>query len=679
MQVRTDVAATASRSGSRGIRSLGLAFVRFWSSVKLAIVLIGAIAAASSLGTIVPQGDPRAIRSIEGMSEGTKSFLLAIQAHNVYYSPWFLGLLSLFFLNLAVCTYVRVWPRLAFALGRPRELPIAARWRMPEQQDFPGVRADELAGHLRKMGYRTAPMSDGGFAADKNRLFRFAPMVVHLGLFLILAGGIVAGLFGYKHVFPLMAGESKGARDLVREAMTRGALTPEPSDFRVRLDRFWMDRHPDGSIKQYYSTLSILRGDKVQLRKTIHVNEPLVFEGHYYYQAFWGIAGEKLSLDRGIRIDVKLESQDDTAIKLAGFVTTRFALDGQEVFAYTPGPEGPWFLLGMPDLALRGELRADRPLVVGRHHVRLGSVNRHAGPLAVELKVGGTPKVVGVASARNFGIPGHVSRPFPVGSKKAFLFLPGDSVVQVVDVESFATLATLTPGSAGLVGGVRVEIGTVRTSPDVGDPAGAEIEIDGQVQLLRMVDLAATGFRIEGQTSAPTGIGGREVLLVHKAEPLGSPLWIVDSRTTAALGILNPGDSIRIGYHRVRYDGPILFSGLQTKADPGIPVMYLGFFVVVAGTVMGLWSHKQVWVTPGEAGCHLAGKAHRGSLLFHREISALRERLVGHAAEPRFPPGAAGIPDPAKARSHAGSVAAASAVAPSDPVPAVMPEGTGSP
>lgn len=627
-------------------------FVRFWSSVKLAVVLILAIAIGSILGTIVPQGDPSGIQSIEGMSERTKNFLIAIKAYNVYYSSWYLGLLALFFLNLAVCTYVRVWPRLKYALRRPREIPVAARDHMPEQQRFPGVSVETLGQALRKAGYRTFSMSDGGLVADKNRIFRFAPMVVHLGLFLILIGGLVAGLMGYKHSFPLMPGETMAARQAIKEATTRGPLTPIPTDFKVRLDKFWMTQYPSGAIKQFYSTLSILEGDQVKLRKTIHVNEPLVYQGVYYYQSFWGVGAARLTIDRGIRSEISLPNQSGASVKPSGYITSRIELDGQELFAYTSGlPGSPWWMLRMADLKSAGELRPDRPLVVGKHELRLGKVVTNPGVAAITLRIAGQPRVVEVESARQFKMTGHISRQLKLGENTVFLYLPSPAELHIINLATFETMARLQQGAKGSVGVLPVEFASVTQSKDGGEPSAAEILVDGEARGVALVDLARTGFRVMGSASEPTELGGKQVYLLQQAEPLGSPLWIFDVHSANALGILNPGESVKIGHSRVRFDGPIHFSGLQTKTDPGIPVMYLGFFIVILGTIMGMWSHKQVWVTPMVGGCRLGGKANRGPFLFHRDMERLRERLVPPGAE--FPP----EPEPAtplpEVRAHA--------------------------
>jgi cytochrome c biogenesis protein len=621
--------AAAEIVGPSAYESVRTNFVRFWSSVKLAVVLIVAIALASTVGTIVPQGDVSGIQNIEGMSERTKNVMIAIQAHNVYYSAWFLGLLSLFFLNLAVCTYVRVWPRLKFALRKPQDIPLAARDHMPEQQHFPGVSVEEVGAALRKKGFRTFEARHGGLLADQNRLFRFAPMIVHIGLFAILIGGITAGLMGFKHSFPMLPGEAVPIRGAMDQARQRGVLTPVPADFQVRLDKFWMTHYEGGAIKQFYSTLSVLEGGKVQRTETIRVNEPLAYKGVYFYQSFWGIGAESLRVARGIKTDILMSNQGGSSIKLAGYITTRFGLGDDQVFGYTGGPGRPWYLLTFPDLRSYGELRADRTLEVAGRKLRLGPVTSEPGLSAITLRFAGRERVVPIESARRFKLSGYISRQLKIGPHTVFLFLAdGESDLQIVDLDSFATLAQISRGATRAVGGFDVAFIGTQESKEATGLSSATIILDEAPTEMRLVDLARTGMRVQGPSSGQTELGGKKALLIHNAEPPGQPLWIIDGDDGTALAVFNPGDQQKVGHSTLKYEGPILFSGLQTKSDPGIPVIYTGFLIVVVGTLIGMFSHKQVWITPTEDGCRLSGKANRGRFLFHQDMQRMRDAMV---------------------------------------------------
>jgi cytochrome c biogenesis protein len=71
-----------------------------------------------------------------------------------------------------------------------------------------------------------------------------------------------------------------------------------PKDWSVKVNRFWIDYTPDGTIDQFYSDLSVLdqAGTEVD-RQTIHVNKPLRYKGVTLYQADWAVAAVKFHLN----------------------------------------------------------------------------------------------------------------------------------------------------------------------------------------------------------------------------------------------------------------------------------------------------------------------------------------------------------------------------------------------
>ncbi|MBM3275404.1 MAG: cytochrome c biogenesis protein ResB [Candidatus Sericytochromatia bacterium] len=265
--------------------------------------------------------------------------------------------------------------------------------------------------------------------------------------------------------------------------------------------------------------------------------------------------------------------------------------------------------------------------------MQLGPVSSEPGLSAVKLRLGGHEKVVPIESARRFKLSGYISRQLKVGPHTVFLFLAdGESDLQLVDLDSFATLAQIARGARQTVGGFDVAFVGTQESAEPAGLSSATIILDGAPTQMHLVDLARTGMRVQGPSSEPTDLGGKNALLVHNAEPPGQPLWIIDREDGTALAVFNPGDQQKIGHSTIKYDGPIHFSGLQTKSDPGIPVIYAGFLIVVVGTLIGMFSHKQVWITPAEDGCRLSGKANRGRFLFRQDMQRLRDALV--AAKP---------------------------------------------
>ena len=77
------------------------------SSVKLTLVLFFALAAASVLGTLLPQGIGLADLK-QHFSPAAASLINFLSLNNLYHSAWFMTLLLLLFINLVACMIDRL-------------------------------------------------------------------------------------------------------------------------------------------------------------------------------------------------------------------------------------------------------------------------------------------------------------------------------------------------------------------------------------------------------------------------------------------------------------------------------------------------------------------------------------------------------------------------------------------
>jgi cytochrome c biogenesis protein len=371
-----------------------------------------------------------------------KQVLLAIQAYDVYHAFWFDFLLAMFFVNLAVCTYLRfpaTWRR--YAMLTPPMPPVASAQEVVQLQAAPSPLALDM---FRKRGYRVSELANGAFFAEKNKFVRLNPTFIHISLFLIIAGGIVGGLTGLKNSIPVQVGESISSKDVVETSYLKGKLHGAPRPFDLRLDAFRMDFRPNGQVKQYYSEVTIAPQGGTPYRQTLWVNEPLVVDGMYFYQSFWGVGGLTYTVD-GKPADLKL----------------------------------------------------------------------------TQAKIGG-----------------YMSKPFQVGADEYMFFLrsPNEPCL-IVSTKSFNPVSELVPG------------------------------------------------------------------------------------------ITKPLSGHQLGIKEYRF-----FSGLETKSDPGIPLVYLGCGILIFGLCMVPFSHREVWVRPVEGGWLLAGRTHKGRVMLRKEMEEIAEKWPGEAA-----------------------------------------------
>ncbi|ACK64626.1 ResB family protein [Rippkaea orientalis PCC 8801] len=92
-------------------------------------------------------------------------------------------------------------------------------------------------------------------------------------------------------------------------------------------------------------------------------------------------------------------------------------------------------------------------------------------------------------------------------------------------------------------------------------------------------------------------------------------------------GAIRPGMSINIDGVTLKIYELIGSTGLQIKADPGIPFVYTGFGLLMLGVMMSYVSHSQIWVLQQGDRCYLGGKTNRAQVTFERELLAILEDL----------------------------------------------------
>lgn len=324
-------------------------FLTFFGSVKLAITLILAIAAGSIIGTVIPQDQGPAVVADGQFPAWLKQVMMATTAYDVYHAFWFLFLQALMFLNLSVCTYLRfppTWRR--YQLTMPAAPPVSS---LPEIARLGASPDESRLDALRKRGWSVHPVSEGVWFAEKNKFVRLSPTFIHISLFMVMGGAIWGGLTGVKTSLPLMVGETVASEKIVMEARQRGRLAAEASAFDLKLDAFRMEFRPGGQVKQYYSDVTISpRDGRKPYQQTLWVNEPLIVDGMYFYQSFWGVGGVTYSID-GVTT-----RQELVQAKTGGYMSKPFKLGPAEYMLYLRSFEEPALLVSTKDFEPKGQV-----------------------------------------------------------------------------------------------------------------------------------------------------------------------------------------------------------------------------------------------------------------------------------------------------------------------------------
>jgi cytochrome c biogenesis protein len=251
----------------------------FFTSVKVAIVLLIILICASLLGTLVPQ--QRSAAEYQARYGQLAVLLQRLQVTDLYHSVWFVALLLLFSLNIIVCTLVRLVPKLRRAF-RPsldleakalRTLKIKVQLKLGPPLDAAGR---EIRAELARRRYRVREKSGDRQTAilgRKKTLGLFGSDVVHLGILIILAGGITSGLAGVRQNLTLSENETVEIPGV---------------GFSVRLDKFTTEFYRNGSVKDWKSLLTVVEAARPAYQKSVEVNHPLSYRGYVFYQSAYG-------------------------------------------------------------------------------------------------------------------------------------------------------------------------------------------------------------------------------------------------------------------------------------------------------------------------------------------------------------------------------------------------------
>ena len=122
------------------------------------------------------------------------------------------------------------------------------------------------------------------YCRERGRFSLLGVYIVHLGVLVIIAGGVIGAMMGFEADINLSEGDES---NIVQLAGGRGT---RQLDFSVRCDKFAMELYDTGAPKTYRSDLSFIKGGQVIHQGKLLVNHPLKYEGIRFYQANYGLA-----------------------------------------------------------------------------------------------------------------------------------------------------------------------------------------------------------------------------------------------------------------------------------------------------------------------------------------------------------------------------------------------------
>jgi cytochrome c biogenesis protein len=271
---------------------------KFFSSVKLAIVVLIILVLTSIIGTIVEQrAEPATNIALlakffgDNTAPTVYNIFVKLGFMDMYRSWWFVGLLILFSVNLIVCSLER-FPKTLRLFKTPirplgenviKTLPIKKELRIKTDVN---TAKDEFLNSLHKSRFRVLEATKEGSVqlySQKGGYSRFGVYVVHLSILLIFIGAIIGARFGFGGFLNLPEG---GGSNVI---YTSGGKTI-PLGFTIRCNTYDTTYYYGTDAPQdFKSELLIIDNGREVLRKEIEVNSPLTYKGITFYQSSYGM------------------------------------------------------------------------------------------------------------------------------------------------------------------------------------------------------------------------------------------------------------------------------------------------------------------------------------------------------------------------------------------------------
>ncbi|WP_157729463.1 cytochrome c biogenesis protein ResB [Tumebacillus algifaecis] len=251
----------------------------FFASVKVAIIIIVALALTAILGTIYPQENaipspnPQYYYMDTYGKMGDLYYRLGLS--DMYNSWWFLTLVLMLAISLIICSIERVVPLYKSLKNQPiaRKVIAIRSDRLYAVKEAAGeADIDTLAAALKKKRYKVSREA-GALLAEKGRLPRFGAYIIHIGLLIIIAGVFVRLIPGA--YFSDMVWLKQGERQYIEEV-----------GFSLQNNGFDLEFYDSDQtrVKKYETDVAVYVGDEEKVKKHLIVNEPLKFNHTLIYQ-----------------------------------------------------------------------------------------------------------------------------------------------------------------------------------------------------------------------------------------------------------------------------------------------------------------------------------------------------------------------------------------------------------
>jgi len=304
-------------------------------SMRFAIALLVMLAIASTIGTVVEQGNPYP-DYVNQFGPFWADLFRGLGLFDIYGAWWFVVLLCFLLVSIAVCVS-RNGPKILADIrswkDRVHEQGLRAH-RLHDERIVPGARQDVVAslGNIcGALGYRfvTRELSPHAtlVAAKRGSWSRLGYLSSHLAVIVICLGGLLDSdvpvtlmrwaldkswatsdaadssnaeshrLASWNPAFRGYAWIPEGQQADSATLFKQGATLAQSLPFSIRLERFRVDYYSTGMPKAFLSDIVVTDADGGKpVHATVSVNKPFTYHGVSIYQSGYQDGGSTLDL-----------------------------------------------------------------------------------------------------------------------------------------------------------------------------------------------------------------------------------------------------------------------------------------------------------------------------------------------------------------------------------------------
>lgn len=259
---------------------------RFLCSMKCAIVLLVILAAACTVGSVIPQGQTLSYYT-NTYSETMAGAILLFGLDDIFHCWWFIGLTLFLCANLIFCNILR-FPSL---IRRMKEGFSITKCLISWDGQPAAITTEDPEKLFGRLGFRrchkgVAAVQVGDKSAEaqcryssRNKIGIWGAWLCHLGMLIIIAGFGFGQMFQVQYTVYGVPGQTKPIGD---------------TGYEVHIDDFEVRLREDATVEQYETSLTV--SEKTGESSASYaggktsVNSPLTLHGMKFYQNSTGWA-----------------------------------------------------------------------------------------------------------------------------------------------------------------------------------------------------------------------------------------------------------------------------------------------------------------------------------------------------------------------------------------------------